>query len=193
MASRPNSILTGKEKNRSDEPALGVIMSSDAVTVWLAGGGVFIALLTLVFTGQFERLSWLRRRAGLIKAEAEVVVAVVNHNGRVLLVHRKPVRPPTLHWQFPSANLRPGEDPAAIAVKEVAGETGVTAKAIRSLGIRRHPLTKKWCEYIACEWVAGEGVNRDTDENIYVRWVEKGDVTAYIQSDLFGEVKKWLN
>lgn len=124
---------------------------------------------------------------------ADVVVAVVVRDTSVLLVHRKPAVSSKLLWQFPASNLRPGEDPGTIAVKEVLAETGVEARMIRSLGIRRHPQTRRWCHYVACDWVAGDGENRDPDENIYVRWVEKGNVPAYIQTDLFPEAGRWIN
>lgn len=59
-------------------------------------------------------------------------IAVVHHKGRFLLVKRG--KEPNIHtWGFPGGHVEPGETALAAAVRELAEETGVVARAERYL------------------------------------------------------------
>ncbi len=58
----------------------------------------------------------------------EVVMVVADRHGAVWL-HRKG------YWRLPTGNLRPGEDPAGGAVREVAEEFGAPLPLVRPLGV----------------------------------------------------------
>lgn len=110
-----------------------------------------------------------------------VAVAVITHEGRVLLVCRR--GDDAINWQFPSGIVKPGAKPEAAAVREALAETGVHVAVDRALGERLHPVTGVGCVYFQCSWLAGEPVNADPDENVATMWVAAGDVSRFIPVD----------
>ncbi len=59
-------------------------------------------------------------------------IAVVWHQGRVILVQRKN-EPNAGFWGFPGGHVELGETATEAAVRELAEETGVTARAVEYL------------------------------------------------------------
>lgn len=108
-----------------------------------------------------------------------VAMAVVTRGDEVLLVRRRSDGS-GIRTGFPAGTVKPGADPAATAVRETLGETGVTCTVRRHLGSRVHPVTGVHGEYFACDWVAGEAVNRDEAENEGVLWVPVSEITSHI-------------
>lgn len=53
-----------------------------------------------------------------------IAVAVVEHEGRVLIGRRGQRSELAGYWEFPGGKVRPGEEPAAAAVRECLEETG---------------------------------------------------------------------
>jgi 8-oxo-dGTP pyrophosphatase MutT (NUDIX family) len=122
-----------------------------------------------------------------------VAVALVRRKGDVLLVRR--ARPEgELDWQFPSGVVKPIDLPSEAAIREVRSETGVTVKVIASLGERIHPVTSVRCIYFQCQYLEGETVNLDTNENASVSWVSAERVPEYIPiKNIFHEIIRVLN
>jgi 8-oxo-dGTP diphosphatase len=112
-----------------------------------------------------------------------VAVAVVQRAGDVLLVCRRAEPATGLRWQFPSGVVKPGADPAAVAVSETLGETGVHAAVRAHLGRRVHPLTGVVCEYVLCDYLTGQARNADTLENLDVAWVPVASLARFIPLD----------
>ncbi len=108
-----------------------------------------------------------------------VAIAVVTRSGDVLLVRRRDDSS-GIRFGFPAGTVKPGDNPAAVAVRETLGETGVTCSADAHLGGRVHPVTGVHCEYFACAYEAGEATNRDEAENEGVLWVPSAEVTDWI-------------
>ncbi len=103
-----------------------------------------------------------------------VSAVVVHDDGRVLLGRRSD----TGAWAVPSGILEPGEQPAEAVVREVAEETGVTARVERLVAVRSETEPVRYpngdvCQYLdlafLCRWVAGEPRVGD-DESTEVAW-----------------------
>jgi 8-oxo-dGTP diphosphatase len=62
----------------------------------------------------------------------EVVAAVIERDGLILIGQRKPVGKHALKWEFPGGKVEPGEDARAALKRELREELGIEA-AIGSL------------------------------------------------------------
>jgi 8-oxo-dGTP diphosphatase len=111
-----------------------------------------------------------------------VVIAVVTDGPRVLLVCRCDDSSP-LSWQFPSGVVKPGAKAAIVAVRETLAETGIHCSVRLQLGSRVRPVTRAFCEYFLCDYLAGDAENRDVIENVAVAWVERARLTDFILID----------
>ncbi len=119
----------------------------------------------------------------------ETAIAVVTHGRQVLLVLNRD----SGRWQFPAGTIKPERDPATTALRECLAETGVRGTLRRDLGQRRHPRTKVWCRYFACDYLAGDLVNGDPDENAETCWVPIAALAQFIPiTDLFEPVAEHL-
>lgn len=110
-----------------------------------------------------------------------VAVAVVVRRGEVLLVQRRDGGP--LDWQFPAGIVKPGGDPATIAVRETRAETGVHCSVRQALGSRIHPQTGVVAEYLLCDHLMGEPTNLDPAENSDTLWAPVAALTRFIPAD----------
>jgi 8-oxo-dGTP diphosphatase len=112
-----------------------------------------------------------------------VAVVLVVHDQAVLLVRRR--RPEgALDWQFPAGIVKPCDQPAQVAVAEVAAETGVAINVRECIGSRVHPITRAQCEYFLCDYLHGEPANLDPRENADVAWVPLAALDRYIDPAL---------
>src|SRR6266581_6965178 len=109
-----------------------------------------------------------------------VSVAIVTRGGDVLLTRRRDAESSGISYGFPAGVIKPGEDPATVAERETAGETGVCCSARQRIGARVHPVTGVHCEYFACEYISGEAQNRDEEENAGVTWAPVADLAEFI-------------
>lgn len=57
----------------------------------------------------------------------EVVAAVIERAGRILIGQRKPGGRHALQWEFPGGKVEPGESPAAALARELREELGIEA------------------------------------------------------------------
>jgi 8-oxo-dGTP diphosphatase len=124
----------------------------------------------------------LRPPAPRIEAQAlRVAIAVVLRGDDVLLVCRR--GDGELRWQFPAGMVKPGVDPATVAVQETHGETGVHCTVREQLGERVHPVTGVVATYYLADHLAGEPTNRDPLENVDVTFVPRAALTRFIPTD----------
>jgi 8-oxo-dGTP diphosphatase len=120
--------------------------------------------------------------AGQPQAQSlRVAIAVVVRGADVLMVCRR--GDGVIRWQFPAGMVKPGADPATVAVQETHGETGVHCTVREHLGNRIHPDTEVIAEYYLCDHLAGEAANLDSVENIDVTWVPRVAVTRFIPTE----------
>lgn len=124
----------------------------------------------------------LRPPAPRMEAQAlRVAIAVVLRGDDVLLVCRR--GDGELRWQFPAGMVKPGADPATVAVQETHGETGVHCTIREPLGERVHPVTGVVAAYFLADHLAGEPANRDPLENVDVAFVPRAALTRFIPQD----------
>lgn len=112
-----------------------------------------------------------------------VAIAVVVNESDVLIVCRRGEDEAGISWQFPAGVVKPGASPATVAIRETLAETGVHCSVIRSLGSRLHPITNVVCEYLLCEYLAGDAENVDVVENVSVTWTDRRELTRFIPAD----------
>ncbi len=121
-------------------------------------------------------------------APATSALAVVAHDEHVLLVQRAE----TLRWQLPAGSVKPEATPERVVVRETRAETGISVSVREFLGERVHPESKVLCRYYACDYLAGDVVNGDVEENADVVWAPIGRLGDFIPSGLFGPVVEYL-
>jgi 8-oxo-dGTP pyrophosphatase MutT (NUDIX family) len=112
-----------------------------------------------------------------------VAIAVVVRASEVLIVQRRGEDGAGISWQFPAGVVKPGVSPDLVAVRETLAETGIHCSVVRHLGGRLHPITNVYCEYLLCEYLAGEAQNMDVVENVSVTWATTGRLTRFIPAD----------
>jgi len=124
-------------------------------------------------------------------ASQAVAVALIVHDGRVLLVRRQADdgAPP---WVLPGGKVEPGESAVGAAVREVLEETGLSVEALRVLGERIHPATGKHLVYVTCDVVAGTAHVADAGELDAVEWVPAGGLATYVPGGFYGPVEAYL-
>lgn len=127
-----------------------------------------------------------------VQAQAlRVAIAVVLRGDDVLLVCRR--GDGELRWQFPAGMVKPGTDPATVAVQETHGETGVHCTVREQLGERIHPVTGVVACYFLADHLAGEPSNSDPLENVDVAFVPRASLTRFIpQGQIFPPILKTL-
>jgi 8-oxo-dGTP pyrophosphatase MutT (NUDIX family) len=126
-------------------------------------------------------------------AQLSVAIAVVRRGSEVLLVCRRDSDTSGLSWQFPAGVVKPGASANTVAIRETLAETGVHCSVQSRLGERIHPISRAYCEYFLCDYLAGDPANLDTDENVAVTWVECAEVTKFIPAErIYAPVLKAL-
>lgn len=109
-----------------------------------------------------------------------VAVAVVVNGAKVLIVCRRGEDGGGITWQFPAGVVKPGMLSETVAVRETLAETNVHCVVIRVLGSRLHPITKVICDYLLCDYLAGDAENVDIVENVSVTWTDRRALTKFI-------------
>jgi 8-oxo-dGTP pyrophosphatase MutT (NUDIX family) len=115
-------------------------------------------------------------------------------SSEVLIVCRRSEDANGISWQFPAGVVKPGGRPAVVAVRETLAETDLHCVVTRKLGTRLHPTTGVLCEYVLCDYVAGEARNVDVVENVAAIWVDRADLTRFVPSaQVYGPVLRALD
>jgi 8-oxo-dGTP diphosphatase len=121
-----------------------------------------------------------------------IVAAVIVQDGRVLMVRRR-VREGSLSWQFPAGEWESGETFDETAVRETREEVGLVVKAIRVLGERVHPATRRQMAYVACEPISGTAELVDEEELDALAWCTKAELSERVPHPLFTAVQDYLD
>lgn len=112
-----------------------------------------------------------------------VAIAIVVNGPQVLIVCRRGEDGGGISWQFPAGVVKPGVPAETVAMRETLAETNVHCSVVRSLGSRLHPITNVMCDYLLCEYLAGDAENVDVVENVSVTWADRTDLTRFIPAE----------
>lgn len=118
----------------------------------------------------------------------QVGIGIVINENKVLMVKRRK-KEGKLLWQFPAGMIKPSESAESSTINEIKKETNIDCVIRKNLGERFHPDTRIKCIYYHCEYVCGEIINLDLDENSDAKWVEINNVKKYITSDLYSGIE----
>lgn len=121
-----------------------------------------------------------------------IAAAVIVSEGCVLLVRRR-VNEGQLSWQFPAGEVEPGESEEDAAVRETREETGLEVKALKSLGSRIHPKTRRHMSYTACEVVSGDARVADPEELAELTWCSHSEISEFVPYGLYVPVQQYLD
>ncbi|MFI1928320.1 NUDIX hydrolase [Streptomyces sp. NPDC020377] len=126
------------------------------------------------------------------ETKPDVSAAIITDGERVLMVRRR-VKEGELSWQFPAGGVEDGETAEQAAVRETLEETGLTVRAVKYIGDRVHPKSKKFMAYTACEVVSGTATVADEEELDQVAWVRHEEIPALVPYGLYELVQEHLD
>lgn len=107
----------------------------------------------------------------------QIAIAVVEHEGRLLIGQRPPEVPLAGLWEFPGGKMEPDETAKVAAVRECNEETGLAVEAVGTWLIQEaeYPHGRVRLHFIACRLAESE---RDAPEPPF-RWVSRGQLAEY--------------
>jgi 8-oxo-dGTP diphosphatase len=116
----------------------------------------------------------------------EVVAAVIERDGRILICQRKGGRH-ALKWEFPGGKVEPGEDPQSALARELREELQIDAtigRLIHTEAVRYSPGPTIHLEFYRVTTFEGEPVNLEFEQII---WEQPRNLTRYDFLD--GDIK----
>jgi 8-oxo-dGTP diphosphatase len=121
-----------------------------------------------------------------------ISAAIIVNDGLVLMVRRR-VSEGELSWQFPAGAVEEGETVEEAAVRETLEETGLSVEAVKLIGDRVHPKSKRFMSYTAARVVSGEAHVADAEELDAIAWVAHSEIPEYVPYGLFEPVQAYLD
>jgi len=120
-----------------------------------------------------------RPAAGILRFVINVVAAVIERSGRILIGQRKNLGHHPLKWEFPGGKVEPGETPEAATIRELQEELGIRARVDREI-MRyqfqypgRPPILLIFYRVVDFD---GEPENRDFEQ---IRWESPERLSSY--------------
>jgi 8-oxo-dGTP diphosphatase len=116
----------------------------------------------------------------------EVVAAVIERDGRILICQRKAGGRHALKWEFPGGKVEPGEDSQSALVRELREELQIDA----TIGPRIHTETVQYpdgpairLEFYRVSEFLGDPVNSEFERMV---WEDRRNLTTYdfLEGDL---------
>ncbi len=109
----------------------------------------------------------------------QVVAAVIERDGKVLICRRRADSSHPLKWEFPGGKVEPGEDPPAALARELHEELGIRAvigAEVASFPYQYPGRAAILLRFFRVGEYAGEIVNRQFAE---ILWEEREKLPAY--------------
>ena len=109
----------------------------------------------------------------------EVVAAVIERNGQILIGQRKARGRHGLKWEFPGGKVEPGEEPRAALARELREELGIDAQIGEEIERYDFSYTAQAPTHLIFFRVtefAGEPENLDFAQ---IAWAERGRLAEY--------------
>ena len=129
-----------------------------------------------------------------VRHPGAAAVVAVDATNRVCMVRQYRHGVTDFLWEIPAGKLDSGEPPQICAVRELAEETGVTAKRWTSLG-QYLPAPGIFTEvihlYLARDLLIG-AANPDADEDLEIQWLPLEEAVAKVQSGEWNDGKTAL-
>jgi 8-oxo-dGTP diphosphatase len=109
----------------------------------------------------------------------EVVAAVIERDGRILICQRKPGRSHALKWEFPGGKVEPGENSRSALTRELREELQIEATIGRRMHIEavqypNRPMIR--LEFYHVTEFSGEPVNLDFERIV---WEDRRNLAGY--------------
>jgi 8-oxo-dGTP diphosphatase len=112
-------------------------------------------------------------------ARKQVVAAIIERDGEVLICQRHHNDPMPLKWEFPGGKIEPGEEPRAALARELEEELGIAAEVGRCVAVVEHQYGNGFAvqlQFFVIEKYTGEVTNRVFEE---IRWEKRAAITGY--------------
>lgn len=101
-----------------------------------------------------------------------VIVIALNSRNQILVQQEYSHPPETIMWQLPGGSMHEDESPGAAAIRELAEESGYSAKKQTDIGYyyanNRHTARKQ--HIVLCEDLIKKRLPKDHDEFIESHW-----------------------
>lgn len=125
-------------------------------------------------------------------AQANVVVSLVENDGKILLLHRR-AADHGLSWTLPGGKVEAPESERAATKREVLEEVGIVCRPTRKLGQRKHPDTGRVISYWVCKYQGGEPHVAEPDKFDQVAWMAPHEFLAAVTTDVSPCVRDYLD
>lgn len=127
----------------------------------------------------------------IVEHPGAVVIAPIDDQGRVLLVrqYRKAAEQELL--ELPAGGLKPGEEPAAAAMREMQEECGCSADTLQSLGgfYSAPGFCEEFLHLFLATGLHDDPLAADEDENVEVELVALDDALQMIDDGTIRDAK----
>ena len=133
-------------------------------------------------------------KRSVVRHAGSAVMMAVDEKKRILLVRQYRLPAEAYLWELPAGRLDPGEKPLQAARRELAEETGYTArnwKKLVSFWVSPGYVQEKMTIFLATDLMEGKATPMD-DERIEARWFTRQEVAAMIDSGKIVDAKTMI-
>jgi 8-oxo-dGTP diphosphatase len=115
----------------------------------------------------------------------QVVAAIIERDGRVLIGRRKPEQSHPLQWEFPGGKVEPGETPEQALARELAEELAV--REVESREITRQEFTYPGKDPIELIFYRIQSFTGEPENRVFheMRWERRSALNAlnFVEGD----------
>lgn len=134
-----------------------------------------------------ETASYVRHA---LTTEHSVIVIALNSRKEVLVQREYSHPPGKVMWQLPGGSMQPGETIEAAAIRELAEESGYSAKSSTVLGsfYIHNRLSDMKQHIVMCTDLFKHNLPADTDEFIETYWISRKEISKMITRGEFDNI-----